>query len=227
MGGVSIHAPVRERRYREFRPDAILSVSIHAPVRERRSRKRRLFRIISGFNSRSREGATLCRAPTAQAVGFNSRSREGATSRLRSSTVVLRTVSIHAPVRERPLRRLPPSDSLRFNSRSREGATGASLIQEEEENGFNSRSREGATSPTTIWNGRRSVSIHAPVRERRQQTQYLPRITRFNSRSREGATLEPVDFFVRKVVSIHAPVRERPTRRTRWRASRTFQFTLP
>ena len=76
---VSIHAPVRER----LDGDVVLfdanPVSIHAPVRERRNTAM-ISGITAGFNSRSREGATLPADTTEKLAGFNSRSPEGATS---------------------------------------------------------------------------------------------------------------------------------------------------
>ena len=74
---VSIHAPVRERRY------AVTRESAHP-----------------SFNSRSREGATIQEPSLAKATSFNSRSREGATYTIGYGDYK-DFVSIHAPVRER------------------------------------------------------------------------------------------------------------------------------
>ena len=74
---------------------------------------------------------------------FNSRTCEGATARLlRHDT--LKVVSIHAPVKVRPLRPQLHTPAQGFNSRTCEGATGgmAQLVQDS------------------------SVSIHAPVKVR-------------------------------------------------------------
>gem|GEM_PF-4527774 len=77
-----------------------MNVSIHAPVRERqRAKKIRL--TFSGFNSRSREGATNCLCVAPVPVSFNSRSREGATQMIAINIICTQS----------------------FNSRSREGAT--------------------------------------------------------------------------------------------------------
>ena len=77
-------------------------------------------------------------------------------------------VSIHAPVRERPVVRNVVSISfLCFNSRSREGATFDMRLNPAGRRRFNSRSREGATSDEILVT----------------TTNYG-----FNSRSREGAT---------------------------------------
>ena len=97
-------------------------VSIHAPVRERPP--------VFGpglcprcFNSRSREGATSVSGCRQAGTGcFNSRSREGATATIAFVDKHM-TVSIHAPVRERPRLSTAKSTRRSFNSRSREGAT--------------------------------------------------------------------------------------------------------
>ncbi len=54
------------------------------------------------------------------------------------------------------------------------------------------------------------VSIHAPVRERRQASARQRLATGFNPRPREGATVVARGTTAYKHVSIHAPVRERP-----------------
>ncbi len=54
------------------------------------------------------------------------------------------------------------------------------------------------------------VSIHAPVKERHNQSPAYRRHTSFNSRSREGATEQRRPLSRTKEVSIHAPVKERP-----------------
>ena len=97
---VSIHAPVRERHGASVRIIAGSVVSIHAPVRERRHFQS-TEKTTSGFNSRSREGATNLSVSHTTLICFNSRSREGATRRTTRLLCARR----------------------RFNSRSREGAT--------------------------------------------------------------------------------------------------------
>ena len=77
-----------------------------------------------------------------------------------------KSVSIHAPVRERRVNSFIIEVCICFNSRSREGAT----------------SRKFTTAPTF------SVSIHAPVRERLIFFCQVFFKKSFNSRSREGAT---------------------------------------
>ena len=96
---VSIHAPLRERQHGE-QIEKQRAVSIHAPVKER-------------------QHVRACRSAK---TGFNSRSREGATA---ESFVFYGTwdVSIHAPVRERQRGAAFRVRMACFNSRSREGAT--------------------------------------------------------------------------------------------------------
>ena len=65
---VSIHAPVRERL--QSSADLLVAVvSIHAPVRERLARTLNTG-ANSGFNSRSREGATLSRVKILSCIMF-------------------------------------------------------------------------------------------------------------------------------------------------------------
>ena len=54
-----------------------------------------------------------------------------------------------------------------------------------------------------------SVSIHAPVRVRRDAAQSPRCRICFNSRTREGATDDLIREFLDEIVSIHAPVRVR------------------
>jgi len=58
-GRVSIHAPVKERRACSTAKLPPTCVSIHAPVKERRDLKQLRSEVESGFNPRSREGATV------------------------------------------------------------------------------------------------------------------------------------------------------------------------
>ena len=75
------------------------------------------------FNPRSREGATRGdQAEDRVFSGFNPRSREGATGSAARGPR-LAPVSIHAPVRERPIPLPTTLARWRFNPRSREGAT--------------------------------------------------------------------------------------------------------
>ena len=68
MTNVSIHAPVRERP-NSFAFSKSKSVSIHAPVRERQI-KHHFDQLKTGFNSRSREGATWIGGKSASDEAF-------------------------------------------------------------------------------------------------------------------------------------------------------------
>ena len=161
-------------------------VSIHAPVKVRRIIAFWLFDTLAfqfthPWRCDLRHGCLSC-----WLSGFNSRTREGATGLANKPTFWF-VVSIHAPVKVRPLPKGKRLFYLCFNSRTREGATyitpskinralfqfthpwrcdlrdifASSFLQ-----GFNSRTREGATMGGNI-NGRANVvSIHAPVKVR-------------------------------------------------------------
>ena len=149
---------------------------------------------------RERHAVGFNSAPTTR---FNSRSREGATY-----TILM---NLH---------------SCGFNSRSREGAT-LRLFYLGGFYGFNSRSREGATCwkkpalPTV------SVSIHAPVRERRCTSCKIAhsRVS-IHAPVRERREAREAEIALQSV-SIHAPVRERQCFRSRRSLRHLFQFTLP
>ena len=136
-------------------------------------------------------------------------------------------VSIHAPVRERPMLLNYLSAILGFSIhapvwqrkefgiiiltvvvsihapvRERRIANVAQQLSD----GFNSRSREGAT--------RRMAGMSAKTRC-------------FNSRSREGATYQIAISINVSNVSIHAPVRERLAAGLPLISAEEFQFTLP
>ena len=75
------------------------------------------------FNPRSREGATAFGVWSAvYTVDFNPRSREGATFPM-AHLILLYTISIHAPAKERPQYGAFATALRDFNPRSREGAT--------------------------------------------------------------------------------------------------------
>ena len=114
-------------------------------------------------------------------------------------------VSIHAPVKVRRQSDCVKYPTRSFNPRTREGATafidtaGADLR-------FNPRTREGATCPPVRPVRRPAVSIHAPVKVRRDN----------------------FIVFERSVaVSIHAPVKVRRTSNQRRDQSTWFQSTHP
>ena len=71
------------------------------------------------------------------------------------------------------------------------------------------------------------VSIHAPVRGRRDAVDPARQIWRFNPRPREGATLVQLRLAADVSVSIHAPVRGRRLPVTARATSALFQSTPP
>ena len=98
---ISIHAPLRER------PQQLIlklssQISIHAPLRER------LLSLPLGlqrmyFNPRSLAGATAYSSwPSCTSHNFNPRSLAGATLGYVTDEI-LKRISIHAPLRERPV----------------------------------------------------------------------------------------------------------------------------
>ena len=101
--------------------------------------------------------------------------------------ILLKNVSIHAPVRVRHRIKDRRTTYWSFNSRTREGATYYYKKKLYEE-GFNSRTREGATqifAEQLIFDS----CFNSRTREGATQLTILPpTINGFNSRTREGAT---------------------------------------
>ena len=102
-------------------------------------------------------------------------------------------VSIHAPVRVRPL--------------TYDDALAALLVS------IHAPVRVRHTALFTTCNVI-DVSIHAPVRVRLPCAGVWPRWASFNPRTREGATIILEDYGAENIVSIHAPVRVRPSTRS-------------
>ena len=180
---------------------------------------------LSGFNSRTCEGATSTgrnglfsvpvsiHAPvkvrqaalflTTASDSFNSRTCEGATN-ADDFNIISPDVSIHAPVKVRHFRGgvfCPPES---FNSRTCEGATKNNAKLFSSKGGFNSRTCEGATLMLFHCLPVAEVSIHAPVKVRPDAS---------------GAA----NVFIR--VSIHAPVKVRRYGVPRYTTGSSFQFT--
>ena len=161
---VSIHAPVKVRLFATLSPPPQREVSIHAPVKVRLKMidelsqwevsihapvKVRLETVTnlsscSGFNPRTREGATVTKLLSdSKSVSFNPRTREGATIYANSGGA-------------------PKS----FNPRTREGATLHRSTGKSWQECFNPRTREGATILQVQVATPSKVSIHAPVKVR-------------------------------------------------------------
>ena len=97
---ISIHAPLRERRFYFGRPLVGQTISIHAPLRERPQIKS-LERGKTDISIHAPLRERLSRGfPNSTLVHFNPRSLTGATSK--SDRFWLNSdISIHAPLRER------------------------------------------------------------------------------------------------------------------------------
>ena len=74
---VSIHAPVKVRPVEQAL--SLIMIGFNSRTREGATMSIKGDISITGFNSRTREGATLCPANNCRCAGFNSRTREGAT----------------------------------------------------------------------------------------------------------------------------------------------------
>ena len=120
--------------------------------------------------------------------GFNSRTRVGATP-FRLPLMIISGVSIHAPVW---VRQFLENCGIRITGFQFTHPCGCDLTPAEAEiygAGFNSRTRVGATSSNGDDPGTLKVSIHAPVWVRLFRSPLLSHTRRFNSRTRVGATL--------------------------------------
>ena len=121
-------------------------------------------------------------------------------------------VSIHAPVKGRPLASCCLAPKLDcFNPRPREGATVSSVRGDYASTGFNPRPREGATGKFFESIGA-ARSFNPRPREGatcKHDTSSSCRLC-FNPRPREGATVKHAQEIAETLVSIHAPVKGRP-----------------
>ena len=159
------------------------------------------------------------------------------------------SISIHAPLRERPLTMEEIRDLHDFNPRSLAGATvwatavqlspchfnprslaGATVIQailERSQKYFNPRSLTGATCWRFAFTQILSISIHAPSRERQTHNLCCVLHHYFNPRSLTGATLLCRQHkLVALDISIHAPSRERLNSAGSVNPAAAFQSTL-
>ena len=100
-------------------------------------------------------------------ISFNPRTHTGATSQL-SSSIQAQVVSIHAPIRVRPLQPDPRKQTPGFNPRTHTGATSARLLSPRLQTCFNPRTHTGATWRRDSMPCVPVVSIHAPIRVRQE-----------------------------------------------------------
>ena len=222
-------------------------VSIHAPVKVRRIIALWLFDTLAfqfthPWRCDLRHGCLSC-----WLSGFNSRTREGATGLANKPTFWF-VVSIHAPVKVRPLPKGKRLFYLCFNSRTREGAT---YITPSKINRalfqfthpwrcdrwkrkcpclvlcFNSRTREGATPKSILLVYHHLFQFTHPWRCDLRDIFASSFLQGFNSRTREGATMGGNINGRANVVSIHAPVKVRLFSFSFSIRYLLFQFTHP
>ena len=140
-----------------------------------------------------------------------------------------KTISIHAPLRERQQPQMFPTQMSDFNPRSLTGAT-TTLVVKTRSSGFQSTLPYGSEHPASHFVNTFRISIHAPLRERTFAQIIISREGNFNPRSLTGATVS--DEILRtslgfqstlpygseefadlpssvRAISIHAPLRER------------------
>ena len=164
-----------------------LRISIHAPLRERglrvqQTHRHRAFQSTLPYGSELRTVSMLPKWPN-----FNPRSLTGA----------IMSIYLSCPV------------IYNFNPRSLTGATttlsigGLSTI-------FQSTLPYGSDIAGTGPHTKISISIHAPLRERRLQKSLLVPCRVFQSTLPYGSEPQHIKGVQRKVISIHAPLRERP-----------------
>ena len=92
---------------------------------------------------------------------------------------------------------------------------------------FNPRSLTGATISVFSISLLITISIHAPLRERRHCIREICSYLYFNPRSLTGATLHISKALFPGTISIHAPLRERPASGSFIPTLNLFQSTLP
>ena len=118
-------------------------------------------------------------------------------------------ISIHAPLRERHAFRAGPTSAILFQSTLPYGSDMGGSSRSAAGRYFNPRSLTGATAPPSDNSPLLSISIHAPLRERRWHTRVLNNLQHFNPRSLTGATWAVAVEAQQEDISIHAPLRER------------------
>ena len=157
-------------------------------------------------------------------TGFNSRSRKGATNNIITMSEN-GDVSIHAPARERRDRCDKCRLCLCFNSRSRKGAT-TQTTYKNDAIPFQFTLLQGSDVAVIIGLYARDVSIHAPARERLNAPTYdQNQNVSIHAPARER--LRGLVIAQSILVSIHAPARERLSLFKASAMVIVFQFTLP
>ena len=167
-----------------------------------------------GFNPRTHTGATTAWHPTGGSARFQSTHPYGCDV-MGSQPWRYRHVSIHAPIRVRPVKPLACTLTHSFNPRTHTGATRREKCSCRGQSGFNPRTHTGATSPVIAALSLQMVSIHAPIRVRRLSLDLQGHsLSCFNPRTHTGATGVYMAELMPLEVSIHAPIRVRPAAAT-------------
>ena len=203
---ISIHAPLRERlRLRlpyspqqNFNPRSLTGATTRDSV---------IAKVPAHFNPRSLTGATSSNAFTKVIIcHFNPRSLTGATT-VAFSHGIIYTISIHAPLRERPKAALYLSQKTHISIHAPLRERLLLLFLCRNRFLFQSTLPYGSDPlPRPLVPTAKAISIHAPLRERLEK----------------APPIEP-----EMLISIHAPLRERPSIRVSYSKVSLFQSTLP
>ena len=165
-------------------------ISIHAPLRERRLGNSQLL-VVRNFNPRSLTGATLISSLLFGdvAISIHAPLRERLLAELQAFGQL--PISIHAPLRERPKSTNSQRCPAKFQSTLPYGSDPRKDNYYWLCKNFNPRSLTGATGNAEKLIFDRTISIHAPLRERPITSGWLSASSDFNPRSLTGATKPP------------------------------------
>ena len=183
-------------------------------------------------------------------TGFQSTLPYGSDDPVNMPFVLPLQISIHAPLRERHIKRGLTSPTSLFQSTLPYGSDDNSNNQNIHINNFNPRSLTGATTSVILYTTVGDISIHAPLRERlklyamlkmacyisihaplrERRGTYLLKLSNFLFQSTlPYGSDDPVNmpFVLPLQISIHAPLRERHIKRGLTSPTSLFQSTLP
>ena len=170
----------------------------------------RIFKVTShDFNPRSLTGATYDSSMTIGEILFQSTLPYGSDMTY-EELLAFASISIHAPLRERPIWWHTSTQKPVFQSTLPYGSDvppprAAGTCAEN----FNPRSLTGATVAYGRSLAPKGISIHAPLRERQAGAKGMASVNNFNPRSLTGATRRGQRCQCHAAISIHAPLRER------------------
>ena len=185
---ISIHAPSRERRQKEYKKCINTDISIHAPSRERLLKSKELISMLR-FQSTLPRGSDHKRNLHAyQNWYFNPRSLAGATSDLQNYYDMIAEFQSTLPRGSDEIPFYIYYDTETFQSTLPRGSDLAFILLDRRHLDFNPRSLAGATPLLDKLILRLKISIHAPSRERPRAERSYQRWIYFNPRSLAGAT---------------------------------------